>query len=528
MDIDTESEYLSSWFKTPEKPHPFKLVRHISNKSAKFSFQSSAIFPWKEESLKVLWNGDVLASELHPPGKWKEIVDKYWDMVAVGSQDALFIFHTHKPLPPVVVQLAVTSIAVHPTVPEIFCSTSRDFTTRVYNLMLQDEDPKKRAKKPSTNPHWPPNTTPSLAGAPHGLRLSPREIEGVGVGRCIGVLFGGRSGGHQAAVMSAAFHPTHPLIATCGMDRAVKIWFVRFPQSRNEAEQLVCEDKPLFSTQRIHKARVLSITWLLQDVLVTHSAPAIMKERSGENQPTYHEAGELTVWQWLGFDRFFPAKFQHVRQQMLRGCASDYQESSSFKVMATYAFPNPDSQYVAPSMSVFQYELPERDDATNKPYGHDPLGLILYPNSQHIDIVNIALLKPRAVPHYIPGKDGDAEFAEDQEEDDGSGPAFNPRNGMVPPHLQGWRLRLPPPDYGQPMGSRNKPLRPMTMEQSDGRNPVMLPDCSDDEGDNVPPQNRNPKLLSCSMGVDGQMLVGVGTKGNLWVWTYDASLEVTR
>jgi len=52
------------------------------------------------------------------------------------------------------------------------------------------------------NPHWPPGTLPSRAGAPHGLHMD--ELEGEGIGRCIIVLLGGRAGGHQAAVLNAA------------------------------------------------------------------------------------------------------------------------------------------------------------------------------------------------------------------------------------------------------------------------------------------------------------------------------------
>ncbi|KAF9040560.1 WD40-repeat-containing domain protein [Panaeolus papilionaceus] len=586
MEIDPDIEHNSSWFADPNKPHPFKLVRSITNKSSRFSFHSTAIFPWKEDSLKVLWSGDALTAEPPLVDKWKAIVDKHWDMVAVGSRDTLFIFHTHKPLPPVVVQLkpqnavklikadrmhtawsldrdnlepvvifnhasniyiynvisqsitgsirghggAVTSISVHPVDPQYFCSTSRDFTTRIYSLMLEDDPPRQRRKKPSPNPHWPPSTKPSLAGAAHGLRLSPQEIEGHGIGRCIGVLMGGRSGGHNAAVMAAAFHPSHPLIATCGMDRAVKIWFFRYPKSKLEAERLAREDKPLFSTQRIHKARVLSITWLLQDVLVTHSAPSIMKCKPGdpEDKRVYQEAGEISVWQWLGFDRFFPAQFQDARPQTLRGCSSDYQESSSFKILSTYAFPNPETQYVAPSVNIFQYELPERDYNTNKPYGHDPLALIVHPFSQHIDLVNIALFQPRAVPHVVPGANQQSE-EEDQlseaERDDVDFPlAFNPRKGMAPPLLQGWRIRAP---SSLPASGVGHPPLSASMDQNNGQNTVMLPDCSEDEDDDpdVPHPGRIPKLMSCSMGVDGQMLVGVGTKGSLWVWTYDAEKE---
>ena len=73
-----------------------------------------------------------------------------------------------------------------------------------------------------------------MAGPAHGLHMY--ESEGEGLGRCMFVLMGGRSGGHQAAVLASvkcsiylyltqhliykilqAFHPELPLIATCGV-----------------------------------------------------------------------------------------------------------------------------------------------------------------------------------------------------------------------------------------------------------------------------------------------------------------------
>lgn len=110
-----------------------------------------------------------------------------------------------------ILKQAITCIAVHPTNPHLICTTSRDYSTRIYNLNL-DADipvPSSVAKTTKTkdekvdNPVWPPNQKPSLAGAAHGLRLPISEQEGMGKGRCICVLMGGRSGGHQAAVLAA-------------------------------------------------------------------------------------------------------------------------------------------------------------------------------------------------------------------------------------------------------------------------------------------------------------------------------------
>jgi hypothetical protein len=89
---------------------------------------------------------------------------------------------------------AIRSIAVHSTFPGLFCTTSQDFTTRIYDLEL-------RPKQVPNNPPWPSATIPSKAGAAHGLDMTMPE--GVGVGQCVAVLVGERSGGHQADVLGA-------------------------------------------------------------------------------------------------------------------------------------------------------------------------------------------------------------------------------------------------------------------------------------------------------------------------------------
>ena len=43
------------------------------------------------------------------------------------------------------------------------------------------------------------------------------EEEGKGIGRCVAIFVGGRSGGHNATVIGVAFHHHLPLIATCGV-----------------------------------------------------------------------------------------------------------------------------------------------------------------------------------------------------------------------------------------------------------------------------------------------------------------------
>ncbi|EIN13808.1 hypothetical protein PUNSTDRAFT_56732 [Punctularia strigosozonata HHB-11173 SS5] len=206
---------------------------------------------------------------------------------------------------------SITSIAVEATHPSIVCTTSRDFSARIIDL---DMEPRQEPN----NPPMPPSKVPNLAGAPVGLQMTGRE--GNGFGRCLAVLAGGRAGGHQAAVMGAAFHHTFPLIATCGMDRAVKIW--RLPLLSNP-DVFSREDKPIFSSSRIHDARVLSVSWLSDDVLLTHSAPASLRRDPDDVQSLYTQDGQAIVWQWIGLHRFFPPdKGAAAWPNAARPCAS--------------------------------------------------------------------------------------------------------------------------------------------------------------------------------------------------------------
>lgn len=369
------------WFQEPAHTKPFTLFKTIDLDFVE-ECHCTALFPWSEQSLGVLWRGEKDTELLDGP--WKQMISDWSGALAIGTVDSLLVIPLsasksrkglsvsvpkqeqnkapgkntsvmavgwalplNPPLEPLIVFSAgsilyildpvkgeiighlrghggpITSIVVHPTYPYLFCTTSRDFTTRIYDLSLSPQ-------QAPNNPCWPPSKAPSLGGAPHGLQAS--EPEGMGVGRCIGVLCGGPSGGHQAAVLSAAFHPTLPLIATCGLDRAVKIWF--FPVT--PSNQLIREDKPLFSSSRIHKARIMSVSWLSTDTLVTHSAPALMRRR-GRKDDVYYEDGTVTIFRWIGLDRFFPAG--QTIGKVFRGCSSDYQESSSFTLISTTSLP---------------------------------------------------------------------------------------------------------------------------------------------------------------------------------------------
>ncbi|KAH0838264.1 hypothetical protein J3R83DRAFT_6520 [Lanmaoa asiatica] len=285
------------------------------------------------------------------------------------------------------------------------------------------------------NPHWPPSTSPSLGGAPHGLQSS--EPEGVGIGRCVAILCGGPSGGHNAAVLNASFHPTYPLLATCGLDRAVKIWCL----PKMSFEEMAREDKPLFSSTRIHQARIMSVNWLSLDVLATHSAPALMRH-NGQKENVYHADGTIAIWRWLGFDRFFPPN-QQKPSKVMRGCASAWSLSpevlfpqASFKLLSVA----PISQlirhlhiaYTLKNNYVIALMLPDR-----------------------IRLHNVADFQPRQRPSFpLDENDGDeitnlSRLHLDEEGDDGEhvvAPIVSQRAALSPP-LGGQDIVIPKAEY---------------------------------------------------------------------------------
>lgn len=67
---------------------------------------------------------------------------------------------------------------------------------------------------------------------------------------------------------------------------------------------------------------------LEHDLLLTHSAPAIMRTSpdNPQDKSTYLVPGELIIWRWLGFDRFFPpnqeADEKEASSNILHGCSS--------------------------------------------------------------------------------------------------------------------------------------------------------------------------------------------------------------
>jgi polycomb protein EED len=123
------------------------------------------------------------------------------------------------------------------------------------------------------------------------------------------------------------------------VDRRIKLWHVH---PRN-SKQITREDKPLFSSSRIHRSRVLSVRWLTHDTLISHCPSAVMRTDpldAAENKDTYLVPGEITVWKWLGLNRFFPPRYDEMRlegktQSVLRGCAS---VSNMFLLLLSFEF----------------------------------------------------------------------------------------------------------------------------------------------------------------------------------------------
>ncbi|KAF7320048.1 Coatomer beta subunit [Mycena kentingensis (nom. inval.)] len=233
----------------------------------------------------------------------------------------------------------ITSIAVHPTLPHIFATTSADCTTRIYDLNMHSAD------STTAHPHWMGWAGSTTSSAAHGY--DGEDAKGEGIGRCILTLTGGIYGGHAWDALGASFHPTLPLIATCGADHFVKIW--RCVLSKDPSN----EDKPLFSG-RISTARIFSVAWISEDLLIAHAGATFMPRMSGSDRGTpecdqgdvQDQAnseplewdrtlpGSLEVIQWLGLERFFPGGRWDANT---RSIASDFQLSSSYTTIARLA-----------------------------------------------------------------------------------------------------------------------------------------------------------------------------------------------
>ncbi|KAK2461960.1 hypothetical protein APHAL10511_006423 [Amanita phalloides] len=391
------------------------------------TLEANANAPIPSDSVRLAW---LLSPKL-----------PYEPLLVVSRLHTVYILNTSNPGPfsyLVGHGGAITSIAVHPTRPHIFATTSRDFTTRIYDTTLsprQTEDEKH-------NPVWPPSKFPSHAGPPFGLIGNQKE--GVGMGRCVVLLMGGRSGGHKAAVLGAAFHSSKPLIATCGLDRAVKIWAL--PPAINSL-QLARLDKPLFGGTSVHRARVLSINWLSDNILLSHNAPTVLCTKLDENGKAKYtmDAGELVLWRWLSLDRFFPQDLQTYRQTV-RPTYRDWEDSRSFEVLFKKSIPGELSPSSGPMLAMYPYQSTSGN-----------VIVMIYPESTSFFLLHLPdSFKQCEMP----------KFPLDSGEASGKGGSDK---------LPGWSI-------------------------------------STEEGS-------VQKLNACGILRNGNMIVGVGTQGTIWIWT---------
>ncbi|TFK94458.1 WD40 repeat-like protein [Polyporus arcularius HHB13444] len=535
------------WFRSPtENEQPFRLSRML--RATGRTFQSLACFPWTPQSLASLWDG-YASSDPDLSSKWDLMVQQWMGAIAVGGNGSFYIFtklgsakpihvplpdctldvmniawaiNSNDPLRPLLVLTVtsvivifdvisrsivgrlrghggpITSLAVHPSHPHLFCTTSRDFTARIYDLSLQP------VQRPN-NPCWLPNTQPSLAGPAHGLHMN--EPEGEGIGQCVAVMVGGRSGGHQGAVLCSAFHPSQPLIATGGMDRAVKIW--RIPPSvfnPPQEPQLAREDKPLFSTDLLHKARVWAVDWLADDIITSCSAPALMRRNADEPEDTYWEDGTVGVWQWLGFNRFFPPG--KIPQKVMRGTASDWRNSESFKILAAYHLPT-----VVKRVHVY------------RSLTHDPM--LLMPIGKTIRIFNMSLFKPRTPPKFpLDVVDLSLQMTtqmhigEDNLRDTEKGSTSVPESTTVDGDARGDEAL---PNVGDGEGEKRSRQRNSSVQYPPPAPLAALFESVEGWAVTAELQRRDghpdiPDITVCAMGFEGLRIVGIGQNGTLFVW----------
>jgi len=290
------------------------------------------------------------------------------------------------------------------------------------------------------------------------------------------------------------------------MDRVVKIW--RIPAPSQNGDRIAREDKPLFSSSRIHAARVVSVNWISHDVLLSHCAPAIMREDpKNTHSPVYFTNGTVALWRWLGLDRFFPPNQR--MQTVLRGCASDYQESSSYKLLSMYSLPIIKTEYpyfpVSPHLHVYQ-----------SPY-HDPLILFTAMNSGKITMMNVTHFEPRKPPPF-PLDEDVVEMTQRLRLEDDVVQTRRDRDDNGDDNVV--RTRRNGNDNGDDLeGGSNW--------QMDGDPAFRTSALACIRGwEIIVPTTGNAGTVQgdleiCAMGMGGRLLVGVGTKGTISIWQND-------
>lgn len=136
---------------------------------------------------------------------------------------------------------------------------------------------------------------------------------------------------------------------------------------------------------------------------------------------------------------------------------------ASFKIISTLSFPTVPTQFITPILHVYQSP------------NHDPIVLFTYPNSTIITIFNVIHLEPRKPPPFPLDEAGLVESAQRMHLVDQVANDIQDRG--MPTEISGWEIR--------------------TAETN----------------------HESEKLMACAMGRDGEMIIGVGVKGSIWVWS---------
>ncbi|KAL7285375.1 hypothetical protein ACG7TL_000470 [Trametes sanguinea] len=242
---------------------------------------------------------------------------------------------------------------------------------------------------------------------------------------------------------------------------------------------------------------------LADSILVSRSAAALMRRNPDVVEDTYYEQGTVVVWQWLGLDRFFPPG--KVPQKIMRGTASDYRNSESFKILSAYHLP-----MVTEHFHVFRSP------------GHDPI--LLIPIGKVIRVFNISRFGPRTPPSFPAD---DLALLTDQMHITGSESTGSTNQEPGP---SGSRKEPTAETEAQGAGDEGDDDEQPAQTLPEGKRPLSYPPPAPlailfdaiaywnvrVEGQSEGPTGL-PDIAWCEVGFEGRVIVG-GGEGTLYIW----------
>ncbi|TFY50601.1 hypothetical protein EVJ58_g10978 [Rhodofomes roseus] len=234
----------------------------------------------------------------------------------------------------------------------------------------------------------------------------------------------------------------------------------------------------------------------------------------------YTENGTVQVWQWLGFNRFFPPdRGDKPIPKVMRGTASDYRNSESFKILSAYHLP-----LTALHAAVY----------TSPTHTHDPL--LLVPVGKTVRVFNITHFQPRPpVPFPLEeeevvaltkrmrlGEGEDDEPAEEGGAASGSGQRLNVFEEDAPREEED-RADEEADEEDQP---DNAPEWDAYREGYMGRHRSRLLELFtavegwdiDLAAVDAARRAELPDIRTCEVASGGKVILGAGEKGTLYVW----------